>query len=43
MRAGVAYFNGQGTEPDYNAAAQYFQQAGDMGDRRLFLNFLAVM
>jgi uncharacterized protein len=36
--AGVVYFNCDGGPPDYKVAAQYFQQAADLGDIFL-LNF----
>ncbi len=36
------YFDGKGTPRDYNAAAQYFQQAADLNDG-YSLKFLAIM
>ena len=36
------YFGGKGTEPDYAAAARYFQQAAGLGDG-YSMKFLAVM
>jgi len=36
------YFNGKGAPRDYDAAAQYFQQAADLGDG-YSLKFLAIM
>jgi TPR repeat protein len=40
--AGIMYFDGKGTPRDYNAAAQYFQQAADLNDG-YSLKFLAIM
>jgi TPR repeat protein len=36
------YFYGKGTPRDYNAAAEYFQQAADLSDG-FSLKFLAIM
>jgi hypothetical protein len=39
---GIMYFNGKGVERNYDAAAEYFQQAADLGDGYAF-KFLAIL